>query len=258
MATPVIRGLWLGIGSILTVAAVGFGTVQAVSALAHDEHTETDTFAADGIEVLDVENDGGSVEVSGGDVDEITVISEVSDGLFASSRRVEVAGSTLVVRASCPQLSTWCQVDHRIVVPRDLDAVFRVDNGRLTVRDLNGDLEADGDNGRIELVRLSGNVVAATDNGRLTASGMRSANVRVDSDNGSVSVTFAEPPTAVRATTDNGSVEVIVPDTETTYRVDVSTDHGSSDVGIRIDPESDRSIVAETDNGSVTVRYPSG
>jgi hypothetical protein len=258
MATPAVRGVWLGIGSLLTVAAVGFGTIQAVSALAHDEHTETETFAADGIALLDVENDGGSVEVSGGDVDEITVVSEVSDGLFATSRRVEVAGSTLVVRADCPQLSTWCSVDHRIVVPRDLDVLVHVDNGRLTVRDLAGDLEADGDNGRIELIRLSGDVVASTDNGRLTATGMRGENVRVDSDNGRVSVTFAEPPVDVRATSNNGSVEVIVPDTEAAYRVEVDTSHGSRDVGIRTDPASDRSIVAETDNGSVAVRYPSG
>lgn len=255
---PATHNLWLGIGSLLTVAAVGFGTIQTVSALAHDEHTETATFAADGVTLLDVENDTGSVEVTGGDVDEITVVSEISDGLFATSHRVEVAGSTLVVRSGCPQLSTWCEVDHRIVVPADLDVVVSVDNGRLTVRDLAGDVEADGDNGRIELVRLSGDVVAETDNGRLTATGLRSASVHADSDNGSVSVTFAEPPSAVTATTDNGSVEVIVPETDDAYRADVSTDHGSRDVGIRTDPDGDRSIVAETNNGSVTVRYPSG
>jgi DUF4097 and DUF4098 domain-containing protein YvlB len=82
--------------------------------------------------------------------------------------------------------------------------------------------------------------------------------VAADSDNGRVSLAFASAPTTVTATSDNGRVEVVVPDTADTYRVDAQTDTGSTDVGVRTDPTSDRSITAETDNGSVSVRYPSG
>jgi Putative adhesin len=256
--SPITHRLWLILGSVITVAAVGVGTVQTVSALAHDEHAEVTTFATDGITLLDVDNDSGSVEVTGADVDEIAVTAEISDGLFDSDHRIDVEGSRLVIRASCPWLSTWCEVDYHIVVPADLAVVLRVDNGRITARDLTGDVDADGDNGTVELIRIGGDVDASTDNGRVTASGLRAANVEADADNGSVHLTFAEAPTSVRATTDNGSVEVVVPETDDVYRVDVRTSHGSQDVGVRTDPDSDRSIVAETHNGSVTVRYPSG
>ena len=51
---------------------------------------------------------------------------------------------------------------------------------------------------------------------------------------------------------------MVVPDTPDTYRVEVDTDNGSTDVGVRTDPDSDRSIRAETNNGSVSVHYPAG
>lgn len=258
LPNPAIRWLWLGVGSVFAVGAVGFGTVQTVSALAHEEITQELSFDAAGITLLDVEDDSGSVEVTGADVDEITVVAEISNGLFETRHRETVEGSTLRLRASCPPLGTWCSVDYRIVVPRDLDAVLRIDNGHVIARDLDGDVEVDADNGRVELVRLSGDVHASTDNGRVTATGLRSDRVEADADNGRVELTFAEPPTSVVATSDNGRVDVVVPDTDDAYRVEVETEHGSRDVAVRTDPTSDRSIVAETDNGSVTVRYPTG
>jgi hypothetical protein len=61
----------------------------------------------------------------------------------------------------------------------------------------------------------------------------------------------------VTAASDNGSVEVILPDTPEDYRiVDVSSDNGTAATpDIRIDPESQRTITATSDNGDVTVRY---
>lgn len=250
--------LWLIAGSILTVGTLGFGTVHVVNLLAHEEVTETATFAADGVTDLDIGNTNGSIEIVGDDVDEISLVAEISHGLRQTDHTAAIDGSSLVVRSSCPFLSTWCSVDYRLVVPTDLAVTARLDNGHLVLRDLDGAVDVDGDNGRIELVRLEGDVRASTDNGRLEGTGLRAATVLADSDNGQVSLSFADAPTSVTATSDNGGVEVVVPDTAATYRVDVQTDNGSTDVGVRTDPTSDRSITAETDNGSVTVRYPSG
>ena len=94
--------------------------------------------------------------------------------------------------------------------------------------------------------------------GSVIGTGLRSAAVDADSDNGSVRLTFAEPPRNVEATTDNGSVEVVVPDDDTTYLVDIDSQHGSTDIGVRTDPDSDRLVRGRTQNGNVTVRYPTG
>src|SRR5690606_31233541 len=105
---------------------------------------------------------------------------------------------------------------------------------------------------------LSGDLQASTDNGRVEATGLRSAAVSARSHNGRVSLTFAEAPQVVDATTSNGRVEIVVPDDATPYLVDIDTDHGSTDVGVRTDPTSDRRIHGRSHNGDVTVRYPTG
>jgi DUF4097 and DUF4098 domain-containing protein YvlB len=249
---------WIIIGSLITVAALGFGTLNVVGLLAHEEVTETATFDGSAVEVVDIGTDNGSIEIVGGTGDEIRLVVEISHGIRRTSHRAAVDGSTLVVRSSCPILSSWCHVDYRLEVPAEVALVARIDNGRLTVRDLDGGVDVDGDNGSIELTRLSGSVTASTDNGRLVATGLRSGTVLADSDNGRVSLGFAEPPSTVQATTDNGSVEIVLPVGSESYRVDVDTHHGSTDVGVRTDPSSDRVIVGRTNNGSVTVRYPTG
>lgn len=250
--------LWLIGGSVLTVAALGWGTLQAISVLAHQDRTETVKFDASGITSVDIHNGDGTTEVRGGDVEEITLVAEISDGLVRTGHRAEVEGSSLVVRSNCSFLSTWCGVDYSLVVPRDMAVDVDADNGRVTLIDLDGDVDADGDNGRVELIRLTGNLRASSDNGSVTGEGLRTPVVVADTDNGRVSLSFAEPPRDVTATSDNGRVEVVVPNTADTYRVDAQTDNGSTDIAVRTDPTSPRVITAETDNGSVSVRYASG
>lgn len=253
-----MKRTWLVAGTIAAVATLAFGTTQAVGLIAHDEETEVYAFPVDGIAALDVRTESGSIEVDGGDVDEITVVAEISHGLQGTDHTVEVEGDTLVLDSDCPVFGTWCEVDFRIVVPVATAVEARSPNGRVTLRDLTGPVAVDADNGTVELVRLSGAVQATSDNGRIEGIGLRSATVDVDTDNGRLTLTFAQPPDAITATADNGRVEVVLPDTEDTYRVRADTDEGSTDVGIRTDPASNRTIDIDSDNGDVTVRYPTG
>lgn len=249
---------WLVLGSLAAILAVGFGTINVIGLLAHEERTETATFAAGGVTRLDLVADNGSVEVVGADTDEITVIAEISHGLSRTRHRAAIEGDTLVVRSSCPWISEWCSVDYRIEVPAELDVQLDIEDGRLAVRDVAGAVRVDGDSDSIELTRLAGDVEASTDDGNVVARGLRSASVQADSDNGRVSLTFASAPTTVQASTDHGRVEVVVPDGSETYRVDLETDFGSTDIGVRTDPDSSRRITGSSDSGDVTVRYPTG
>lgn len=250
---------WIVAGSIVTALAVAWTTSQAVSVLAHEEITRTRTFPVDGVERLHVRNGDGRVEIDGSaTAREITVVAEISHGLQRTRHSAEVRDGELRVRSSCPILSTWCSVHYRITVPASMAVVADSSNGRVVVRDVDGPVLARSDNGRVEIVRLGGDVEASSDNGRVTGTGLRSAVVVADSDNGRVELTFAEPPTRVDASSDNGRVEVVVPDTADTYAVVASSDNGSTDIGVRTDPASDRTIHADSDNGSVTVRYPAG
>lgn len=251
--------LWLLAGSALTVAALGSATFGAVSVIAHEERTETATFDAADVEVLRVENDRGTVEVLGGDVDEITVSVDVSHGLRRTETSARVDGGALVVEMDCPAgPHLWCAAHHRITVPADIAVHIDNANGRTLVRDVDGDVTVDGRNGRIELVRLGGDVEAETANGRIAGRGLRGEAVDARSENGSVRLAFAESPTSVTARTSNGSVEVVVPDGDEAYRVEAESFVGGTDTAVRTDPGSERVIVALSRTGSVTVRYPSG
>jgi hypothetical protein len=252
------RRAWLIGGSVLTVLVLVGATLNAVGLVAREDETVTTEFDASGLAGIDVRAETGSIEVVGTDTDVVRLTVELTHGLRRTGHRAEVEGDTLVVRSSCPIISQWCEADYRLEVPAALAVRAGIDDGRLTIRDIDGPVDADGDDGRVELVRLSGDVVADTDNGSVVATGLRSEVVDADSDNGSVRLTFAEPPRSVDATTDNGDVEVVVPDDDTTYLVDIDTDHGSTDIGVRTDPDSDRRIFGRSHNGSVTVRYPTG
>lgn len=249
---------WIVIGSVLTAGALVFTTGNIISQLAHDEETITDTFDAADLSAIDIAGSDGSIEVVGGAGDQVRLVAEIDHGLRRTGTSQRIEGTTLVLRSSCPLLSNWCQVDYRLEVPARMAVTARTDNGRITVRDLDGPLDVDADNGSIELVRVGGTIRGSTDNGSLVATGLRSTEVAADSDNGRVSLTFVDPPRSVEATTDHGSVTVVVPDDDTIYRVVVGTDLGRSDVGVRTDPDSDRVITARSDVGSVSVRYPSG
>lgn len=261
-ARPWTRQAWIIGGSVLTVVALLGATTNAIDFASREKETITDEVDAAGLVALELDVDSGSVEIVGTDTDVVRLEVELQHGLRQTGHSVEVEeraeGDVLHVRSSCPLFSQWCDADYRIEVPSGLAVRATVDDGRLTVRDVDGSVEVDGDDGSIELVRLTGDIVASTDNGSVVATGLRSQVVDADSDNGSVRLTFAEPPRRVEATTENGQVEVVVPDDDTTYLVDIDTDHGSTDIGVRTDPDSDRLIVGRTNNGSVTVRYPTG
>ena len=256
--TTAARRAWVTGGSILAAVALVIGTVQIVSVFARERTTETQTFRAAAVRHLDVRSPNGTVEVLGGAVDEITLTARISHGLRGTRHEAALVGTVLRVRSSCPFLSTWCGVDYRIVVPREVSVDVDVSNGRLIVRDVAGGVRAEAGNGAIELARLTGDLDVSTDNGRVESTGLRSDRVVARTSNGRVRLEFSEPPTGVEARSSNGRVEVVLPTTTDAYRVDLDTNNGSTDVGVRTDPASGRSIVGRTHNGDVTVRYASG
>jgi hypothetical protein len=238
---------------------LGFATYNIVSLIAHEEVTETSRYDAEELTSVELHNDNGSVEILGDDVDEVTITAEISHGLRRTVTEGSIEGDALVLDMDCPTgIPTWCSVDYKLVVPRGLDVEVDNENGRTILRDIDGDVLVDGSNGRIELARLGGDVDVDTSNGRVEASGLRGDVVHSRSRNGSVRLAFAEAPTTVTARTSDGSVVIVVPDGDATYRVLADNFVGSIDAAIRTDPTSDRTITANTDHGSITVRYPTG
>lgn len=247
-------GVWWRLaGAVLTVAAIAWATFNVVSLVAHEERTETDTYAAAGLTVLAIETDTGRVRVTASETDQVVVRTRISDGLGDSRRTVETIDGELQLSGSCPAVvgGTWCRVGYDVEVPRDLAVTIVADNGSVEVVGVAGALAVDADNGSIELRDVRGPVVASTDNGRVEATALRAATVRADSDNGRVELSFATAPTMVDARSDNGSVVVTVPDTGEAYVVTLDNDDGDQQLDVRVDPTSERQLLLSSDHGAV-------
>jgi hypothetical protein len=253
---PGVRWAWRVGGGLVAVVVLGFGLLQAVAQLAHEEETVVRHLDGAGLRQLDVHNSAGSVHVVGTSGDEVTVRARVSHGLRATQQSVDVDGDRLELRGSCPILgSNFCGVTYTVEVPERMAVRIRADN-RISVSDVTGDVDASTDNGRIEAARIDGDVALHSDNGRVIGTDLRAGTAHGESDNGRVELAFLAAPHTVTARSDNGRVEVVLPDTPDDYVVDVQSDNGTAATpDIRTDPDAERTVTASSDNGDVTVRY---
>ena len=249
------RSLWVVFGSLFVLAGLGWGTLNVVELLAHEERTERFTVPAADISRLRVDNATGSVTIVGTDADEISVEAEVSDGLRRTGFSHEVVDATLELRGSCPLFgSMWCGVTYRIEVPRHLDVDVDGNNGRVEVSNIDGDVHVDTSNGSVELSGIAGALAISGDNGSITGAGLSSTVADVETDNGRVELTFTEPPDHVEADGNNGSIEIALPVIDVGYDVEASTSNGGETLDILNNPESPHRVRLQTDNGSITVR----
>ena len=252
------RALWVIFGSLLLVIGLWWGTYNVVELIAHEERTERFTVPAAQLTRLAVDNESGSVTIVGVDTDEITVEAEISEGLRRTGFERQVVDSTLQLRGSCPVIgSMWCRVTYHIEVPRHLDVDVDVDNDTVNVRQVDGAVVIDTNNGGVDLAEIAGPVVVEGDNGGIVGTALSSPRVDIDTNNGRIELAFADAPERIEASGDNGSIEIVVPAVEGGYHVTVDTDNGDDDLsGVANNPQSSRTITAETNNGNVRVSSP--
>src|SRR5262245_38822176 len=118
--SPGVRRFWLIAGSVVAVVLLLGGALQVLLALAHETRTEVRTFPVNGVRLLDVYVDSGSVRVVAGDDDRIRVTGRINHGLQSTEHSVRRIGNRLVIDASCPALSSFCSTDWVIRAPAGL------------------------------------------------------------------------------------------------------------------------------------------
>ena len=101
VATHRGRPAWRILASVLTLAALLWGTLNVVNLLAHGERHFTRTFAAEGITRIDVSTDRGSLRVIATDRDDISMRAYVSDGLGDTDHSERVQGNRLLIDGDC-------------------------------------------------------------------------------------------------------------------------------------------------------------
>lgn len=252
-----VRRVWLVGASVVAVPALGFGALQAASMVAHEERVEVVTVDAAAVASVAVDNGAGSVTLIGVDGrDDITVRARISEGLRATGHDVGTRDEVLHVRGSCPLIgSEWCSVDYTIEMPADMYA-SATGRGGVSATDLDGGLRATSRTSRVELRRVGGDLTVDTDQGSIEADDLRTGRVDASTDQGSLRLTFATSPDEVRTEADQGSIDIVLPDDPGVYyATDLHSDQGSVNSSVRAKSDSDRSLTAEADQGSITIGY---
>ena len=227
------RRVWVALGSLFAAGILLLGTFSVVDVLAHERTTEITTH--DGVATLVIRSDDGKVTVRADDVGQVTATARVSEGLRATGVSRSLDGDQLTLNSTCPNIGgTWCSVDWDVVVPVGTDVILRSDGDRAAVSGEFGTVDLRSEDAGVRFDGFARSVVA-------------------ESEHGSVSVRLAEAPDSVRAFSEHENVDVAVPDIDGGYRVEVSSNQGRTDVGVRTDPSAERSIEARSDHGNVTV-----
>lgn len=253
------RLAWIVVASAVGLIVLVIGSFSVANVLAREQETVTTVFDDPEVQLIDVELHNGSVTLVGSPEAAITVTAELTHGLHRAEQDVAVDGNRLVIRDTCqgpPFAAAFCRAEYTLRVPARLAAVIRSHNGRVLVSGIDGALDASSANGSIAVDGPVGELRLGSSHGRVEATAVRSKEVEASSRNGQVTLSFTAPPQDVEATSTNGSVDIVLPDTDDAYRVEAASRHGSVDTPVRTDPSSPRTVVAESGNGSVTVRYP--
>ena len=254
-----VRRAWLVVAALAAVPMLAFGTMQAASALAHEERTEVAEVDAAGLGGVVIDNEAGSVNVVGvAGADTVTVHARISEGLRATGHRVVERDDTLFVRGSCPVFgSEWCGVDYTIEVPAGLYVNVDADEG-VTVSDVSGGLVAHSSAAAVELARVGGDVTVSANQGRLEGTDLTAEHVTATANQGRLSLEFAASPDSIAAQANQGSVYIVLPDDEeVAYATEAQANQGTVSDRIRQDPGSPRSIVVQANQGSITIAYAS-
>ncbi len=266
-----MQRLLIVVAGLVTAYLLLVGSYFLVDALAIDHHERT--VRVDTVDTVELDGMGaGTLRVVGDSPEGARVDFRWREGLRDAELSARVDGGRLVVRTDCPAVfDTFCRVDATVHVPPGTDVVGRassrvevvdvggtidldVQNGSTLVERASGRVRIDGDNGRVEVVDSSGTFELDSDNGSVRATGITAGAISATSTNGSVHLDLRTPADTVRASSDNGSVTILVP-RGTTWATTLRSDNGEVDSPVRTDPTADRSIVADSDNGSVSVRY---
>ncbi|MFC4854999.1 DUF4097 family beta strand repeat-containing protein [Actinophytocola glycyrrhizae] len=228
----VVAGITVVAGGLLLTGCVRFG---------HDVVNDQATIG-EAITEVRFANDSGDVRITVGDTTEVRRTVRYDGEQPGVTHRVD--GSALIVDA-CPIGD--CSIDYELTVPAGARISGHVDSGDIeltgvasanvesesggiTVRDVDGEVNASVQSGNVELTGIGGAVVATAESGDVQVGLVAKQGVSVE--------------------TQSGNIDVSVPAGK--YDVTASTESGNLDNSVGDDP-SGLPIEARAQSGNVTI-----
>ncbi|RQG92212.1 DUF4097 family beta strand repeat-containing protein [Natrarchaeobius chitinivorans] len=226
------------LGGVATTGLAALAGCSSMTPLVGQRLEQTETISLGDAESVLVHGNVGTVSVTGRDRDDVSVDAEkqsssIRTDLEELRLRADHTDDGLVIGPEWEGREGWFQsepsMNLEVELPRDLPLEeVRTSVGRVTVRDVTGDLAVETSTGRVDVDGVDGAVGARTSTGRVT---IRDVDVLHD------------------VTTSTGRVDAHVPaiDGDTT----VSTSTGRIEAAI--DPEIDADLHVTTSTGRIDV-----
>ncbi len=260
---------WLLVGAVVAVAALVLGGLSVMGWVETNRTTETDSF--DGADQVVVDNQQGSVEVTGSDGDEVSVERTIREGTLSSVTEGvnQDDDGSVVAEARCEGISWFgtCRVDYEIAVPEGTDVEIDNTSGGVGLNSLAGDgnVEVSTASGGVQADDVAGNLTAETTSGGLELSDI-GGNMDLESSSGTISASGSGD--SIRAESTSGGVELEPSDatdveanaTSGSVTVDgvfqtLNTYVSSGGIDINAAETFDR-VTANSSSGSIAMRVP--
>ncbi|MFG2693946.1 hypothetical protein [Kitasatospora sp. NPDC048407] len=249
------RRIWRVIGVLaLACAMVGGAATTGASLVQRDSVREKTFFEA--IDRLDINSGPAMVTVRAGGTDRVIVTERVGWAVRMPVVSKQVEADTLSISVDCPEASMLfgCAVALEIQVPAATAIKSRSGSGWTEILGMSGATSAETGSGQIELSRVSGAIWAKAGSGQIVGTGLTSAEARVVSSSGQITLQYDRPPTLVTARLASGNFVLKVPDDGSQYRIDLS----AAAAGLVMDPSlqnsaSSRVLDILTASGDVNI-----
>lgn len=164
-----------------------------------------------------------------------------------------LTGGTLRLSIDCTGIVFSCGARFRVAVPRGVSVVVRSGSASAAVSGLAGSVVIDGGSGGVRLSDVSGPLRVSTGAGDVTGAGIRSAVARATSDQGNVTIGFADAPRLAVIRCGAGNATARVPTAGHRYRVVVTSGTGTASSRVPDDRQSRSAIRVSSRSGGATV-----
>lgn len=254
MTTDITRRRLLGGCGVAGVAALA--GCSGSTPLVGRQLESSETIDPADSEMVSVEVVSGDVTIDGDDRDDIDLdIVKQSSSIRTDLKELHFEydhdGDTLELRSDWDGSEGWFRsrpsLDLDIAMPREL-AIDRIDTstGRVTVRNVEGEMSLDTTTGRVTAENVDGSVIGDTTTGRVTIEDI-TGTASADTTTGRIEIHDVGRIGDLSATTGRISTDVPAIDGDTT----ISALTGQ--VTAAIDPDLDAELVVETNTGSISV-----
>jgi DUF4097 and DUF4098 domain-containing protein YvlB len=239
---------------VLLIAAAVVLALGLVAVAVRRREQRTVSFDAATVQQVEVVLRAGAVTFTVGDDSTVRVHRTTRWALAkpVTSERVEDG----VLRIEAVAQRPWHlgdDVEYLVELPASTSSVrASTGTGALSVTEVSSDVALQTGAGQVTLTSVGGSLTAATRAGTISGDGLACHELDVETNAGSIALSFDVPPSRVNARTNAGGIDLTVPAERCAVEATVHT--GQVEVGVPNDPRAERRLVVHSNAGAVHVR----